>query len=196
LALKRNLPEVGARYFKDALAAAPGAPEVLAQLSVLTGEARYAARLRRYFDEADVCYFLGLASMEQNKYDSAVDFFMKLHEFVPDYWDGEVLLAAALSGAGRYRESADRYRSAMSRNADTLIFPEKIVTAFRRLAQDAASDAAEHYMYGMVLHQAGDLTAAGNVLRRSYRASGRKVVADALRKVDESTRGAAAGQRQ
>jgi hypothetical protein len=58
------------------------------------------------------------------------------------------------------------------------------------LAQDAKPDASERYMYGKVLHQTGDLPSADNILRSSFKASGRRVVAEELRRVDEALRGA------
>jgi len=188
IAFQKNMRGEAERLFKAALTLSPGEPDLLAQLSVLTGEREYAERLRRYFDEADALYFLGLANMAQNKYPAAVECFRKLHEVLPDYREGKVMLAAALSGAGKYREAADLYNSAMQQKSDVLLFPEKIVTAFKNLAQDAKPESFEQYMYGRVLYQIGDLIGARDVLRKSLKASGREVVAEELERVDELLR--------
>lgn len=178
------------RYFSEALAVQPGKPNALAHLAVLTGEKTYAERLRRYFDEADALLYLGHANLEQGKYEDAVTCFSKLTAFLPEYWHARVCLAAALSDAGRYREAADVYLSAMGQFPDTVMFPEKIVTAFDKLAQTAPPGSMEHYLYGKVLFQSGDFPKARRVLQACLAASEKKVVADELQRLEQTMLGA------
>ncbi|MDD2367015.1 MAG: hypothetical protein PHN84_12705 [Desulfuromonadaceae bacterium] len=187
---KRQLPVKAVQRFKEALAEAPGSPNVLAALFVLTGELTYIERLRRYFDEADVQYFLGLANMDQHNYSVAVDCFRKLHDIVPDYWSGKVLLAAALSGNGQQRESVELYSSAMSQNPNYVLFPEKIAESFRQVAENAGSGSYEEYLYGKVLHQTGNLLAAREVLQESSNNVGRQMVSQELATVNRAIEGA------
>jgi tetratricopeptide (TPR) repeat protein len=178
------------RLLRDQLEANPGAPEVLAALAALDGGEKYAALLRRYFDEGDALYFLGHAYLKFGKPGAAVDAFRRLTVLFPEYGEGRIFLAAALSDAGRSREAVTSFREAMKKNSDPVYFPGKILAAFRAEAEAAPPDGEARYWYAKALRLYGRFAEARAMLEPLLAATGKKAVADELRDLDTLLRSA------
>lgn len=172
------------RLLRDLLDANPGAPEALAALAALDGGEEYAQRLRRYYDEGDALFYLGHAHLKFGQPRAAVDAFRKLTGLFPEYREGRVFLAAALSDAGRFKEAVATFREAMRKRSDTVFFPEKILAAFRAEAEAAPPDGEARYWFAKALRLYGRFAEARSVLEPLLAATGRNVVADELRDLD------------
>jgi tetratricopeptide (TPR) repeat protein len=174
---------------KQALAEAPGDPDVLAQLAALTGDRSYVARLERYFDRFDAYYYLGRAFLENGDAVRAAETLQPLQQHLPNYWKGKMYLAAAKADAHQDLEATESFIAAMRQRSEPAMFQEKILPAFRRLAEVAPPEKSTHFWYGKVLRHFGLYAEARTVLRASLAASGRPEVAEELRGLDEFMRG-------
>jgi tetratricopeptide (TPR) repeat protein len=85
---------------REALGRAPGRPEVLAQLAVLTGEPAWAARLFRYLDELDARYELGRASLANDLPEEALAQLRQVVDALPEDRPAREELERALTRRG------------------------------------------------------------------------------------------------
>jgi tetratricopeptide (TPR) repeat protein len=173
-------------FMNEALAEAPGDPTILAQLAAMTGEERYATRISRYFGELNALYFLASAQLENGQPEPAVLRFRQLIDRLPEYWKGKILLAAALADAGRDEEAIGTYLDAMQRRSEPLVFPEKILPAFRRQAERSADGDGAWFRYAVALRQSGNYLEARRVLRKSMGAARSPVFRQELATLDET----------
>jgi tetratricopeptide (TPR) repeat protein len=175
-------------FMQDALVQAPGDPAILAQLTAVTGEARYSDVLRRYFGDLNALFFLASAHMENGHPAEAATLLRRLVDRLPEYWKGKILLAAALADAGRDKEAVAAYLDAMRKRPEPVMFPEKIVPAFRRQAERSTAGGEAWYRYALSLRQSGRYVEAREVLKKTLAAAATPVVRQELSTVEETIR--------
>lgn len=177
---------------RQALVEAPGDPDILAHLAVLTGDCSYVGSMERYFDRFDGCYYLGRAFLENGDAVRAVETLQPLQRHLPDYWKGQMYLAAARAGARQDREATESFVAAMRQRSEPAMFQELILPAFRRQAEAASPEKSPHFWYGKALRHFGFYEEARVVLRDSLVASGRPEVAEELKDLEKYMRKVAA----
>ncbi len=188
IAAMRGRRSEAVTFMSEALAQSPGDPAILAQLSALTGETRYAAALSRYFGELSALGFLAAAHLENGQAGQAAALFRQLVETLPEYRKGEILLAAALADDRRDEEAVAAYLGAMRKRPEPVMRIETIMPAFRRLAEGSAAGDAARFRYALALRQNGEYAEARRVLRKSLSAADNTVVRRELGMLDEIVR--------
>jgi tetratricopeptide (TPR) repeat protein len=188
VAALRGRQEEAVGFMQDALAQAPGDPAILAQLAAMTGEARYSDMLHRYFGDLNALLFLASAHMENGHPAQAATLLRRLVDRMPEYWKGKILLAAALADAGLDEEAVAAYLDAMRKRPEPVMFPEKILPAFRRQAERSATGDEAWYRYALSLRQSGRYVEARDVLKKSLAAAATPAARQELSTVEETIR--------
>jgi len=152
-------------YLQQALKKLPGDPAVLAQLSCMTGDNNYDKLLFRYFDEIDASFFLGQACVENGQYSRAVEYLDRMSALLPEHPRGQILLAAALGGIGKYSEAAELYIATTGGRSGTVMLEDMIVPIFKRWAHDNRPETL--YWCGVVLRQYGRFSEALHYFRQA-----------------------------
>lgn len=173
---------------RDALTEAPGDPAVLAQLAVLTEDPGPSDRVRRYFGDLNALFFLASAQMENGHPAQAAALLRQLVDRLPEYWKGKILLAAALADAGRDDEAVAAYLDAMGKRPEPVLYTEKVLPAFRRLAERSPAGDGAWYRYALALRQCGRYAEAREALGRSRAAAYATAVREELTTLGETIR--------
>jgi tetratricopeptide (TPR) repeat protein len=151
---------------QKALTNNPGDPWVLSHLAVLTGDHHYKDAIIRYFDEIDAAYFLGLASLDNDRIDEAVKNFNYLVEKVPEYRAGFIYLSIALGAKGDFDRAARSYIQAMAKEGEPLFGEKEILTIFYQWAKQNPPNTESRYYLGMVLKDFGHYEEALDIFRQ------------------------------
>jgi tetratricopeptide (TPR) repeat protein len=134
-----------------AITFAPGDPAVLAQRAAFEGDKAAAARIFRYFDDADAHYALGIALFDDGRPVEAAAHFRRLVEIVPAYRKGNLYLAAALAEAGRDAEAA----AILYRGPPPTILETPILTSLGRTADAPGAGCEARRRYARALETYG-----------------------------------------
>lgn len=144
---KNGNPDSVLYYLKRALSRNPGDPWILSHLAVHTGEQIYKERIARYFNEIDAAYFIGQASLANKKFEAAVQNFSYVTTIMPEYRDGFIYYAFALSGLQRYSEAAQSYIRAMQIRTEPIFKEKESIGIFRGwVAQEPENVQAKRFL--------------------------------------------------
>ncbi len=154
-------PQKSIEVLEKALERTPGDPWVLADLTLLTGKTIYLDMLFRYFDDLDAHWFLAKEALSlKGKSHEAIQSALYVTQKLPEYRNGWIYLAAALSQAGRWEEAAQSYRHAIAIHPDPVMQEQAIIAIFENIAERRKDDAFALYSYGFVLRQFGHFSEA------------------------------------
>lgn len=188
IAALRGRQVVAVEFMKTALSQAPGDPAILAQLAVLTNDKQFSAKLSRYFGEINALYYLALAHMENGHSAQAAEEFQRLLDKLPEYWKGQIHLAAALADSGRDEQAIATYLNAMQKQSGQVLWADKIIPAFRRRAELLPADDSAWFWYAATLAQCGFYLEARDVLKKSLAVTEKQDIRNALTDVEENIR--------
>lgn len=176
IAALRGQREEAISLMEQALARAPGDPAILAHLEALSGEERYAALLHRYFGKVNALNELAIAHLQNGDATGAAELFRQLVDMIPEFWKGQVQLAASLADSGQDEAAAAVYLQAMAKRPEPVLYGDKLIPAFSRLADRATSDDLAWFWYAKILGQNGEYNEARAILRRLLNAKERPEV--------------------
>lgn len=150
-----------------ALTNAPGDPDVLSYLTVLSGDPKYKQQLFRYFDDLDANFYLGRAYLENNRGKDAAVCFQYILGKLPDYRRPKIYLAAALQKSGDIEKAARVFREAVTKSWDPLFLEASILAIFKELSESRQADPFAHYSYGSVLRKYGHYSESLKALEKA-----------------------------
>jgi tetratricopeptide (TPR) repeat protein len=154
---------------RKALTNNPGDPWVLSHLAVLTGDRHYNDAIIRYFDEIDAAYFMGLASLDNDRIDEAVKNFDYLVEKVPEYRDGLIYLSVALGAKGDFDRAARSYVQAIKKKGEPIFGEKEIINIFYQWAKQNPQNTESRYYLGIILRGFGHYEEALDIFRKLMR---------------------------
>jgi tetratricopeptide (TPR) repeat protein len=142
-------------HLKHALDKNPGDPWVLSLLAALANDKIYEDRMFRYFDDIDAAFFLGQAYLETGRNETAIKHFFYVVNRLPEYRKGLIYYSLALGAAGRYRQAAESYLTAINMRRDPIFRERDIINIFINWVRENPQDAGAKAHLGRVLEDFG-----------------------------------------
>ena len=127
-------------WLERALAATPGDPYVLAELSALGFGAEHRHRLERYYGPLDADLLVGEALLVHGRDDRATEVLARAYQKARRLHRAAVGYAAALGSSGEVERAVDVYERSLEVASTPILWSDRIVSLYIAFAQRHAGD--------------------------------------------------------